>query len=325
MSRFAKRLLLSIAAGMALYAALAVRSDWHKVADRAAAFSPWAALAAAGLAAVNYALRFGKWQFLLGRLAIRVPTGRSLGIFLSGFALTVTPGKVGEVLKSYLLRQSDGVPMARSAPIVVAERITDLVACLVLVLAGMGSFGASRLALLACGIGSAAVVVLVVAVGSRRVGGALIDLAARLPVGARLAPKLREFHEAALTVLAPAPFAVATVISVAAWAMECAAFYVILRGFPGTEASLLLCIFIYALTTIAGAVSPGGLVIQEGAMIGLLVATAHGVDGATASAATIVTRLCTLWFAVAVGVAALVVMEQRLAVDVNDPLARRAE
>ena len=46
-------------------------------------------------------------------------------------------------------------------------------------------------------------------------------------------------------------------------------------------------------------------------MVKLLVTRAFGVTAATAAAATFVTRLCTLWFAVAVGAAALVIMQRR--------------
>ena len=48
------------------------------------------------------------------------------------------------------------------------------------------------------------------------------------------------------------------------------------RTFPGAEASLKLCTFIYAAMTIAGALSflPGGLGVQEGGMVALLVSTA---------------------------------------------------
>jgi uncharacterized protein (TIRG00374 family) len=64
---------------------------------------------------------------------------------------------------------------------------------------------------------------------------------------------------------------------------------------------------IYAATTIAGALSflPGGLGVTEGAMTLLLVQATHGVDSPTAAAATILTRLATLWFAVGLGVIAL--------------------
>src|SRR5207249_4789587 len=89
--------------------------------------------------AINYLLRFLKWELYLRRLGVRIPLSDSFLIFLSGFSLTVTPGKVGEVLKSYLLREAHGVPMARTAPIVVAERLTDLVALALLAVVGVGT------------------------------------------------------------------------------------------------------------------------------------------------------------------------------------------
>src|SRR5207248_2162695 len=87
------------------------------------------------------------WELYLRRLGVRIPLRDSFGIFLSGFSLTVTPGKIGEVLKSYLLREVHGVPMARTAPIVIAERLTDLVALAALALVGVGALaGGERVA-----------------------------------------------------------------------------------------------------------------------------------------------------------------------------------
>ena len=95
MSRLGRGLTLSVAAGVVLYVAAAVWSDWDKVRAHLAVFAWVNALGGLGLACANYGIRFLKWEYLLRRLGIAVPRGRSLGIFLSGFALTVTPGKVG--------------------------------------------------------------------------------------------------------------------------------------------------------------------------------------------------------------------------------------
>jgi uncharacterized protein (TIRG00374 family) len=101
---------------------------------------------------------------------------------------------------------------------------------------------------------------------------------------------------------------------------ECVAFWLVLRGFDGAAASLKLCTFIYATMTIAGALSflPGGLGVQEIGMVKLLIAQAHGVSEPVAAAATFITRLCTLWFAVVVGVIALLIMQRRTRVDLGE-------
>ena len=96
-------------AGALFYVAFACYSGLPKVLASLRVFAWSTALYAVGLAAFNYFLRYLKWELYLRRLGIRVPFVDSITIFLSGFSLTVTPGKVGEVLKSYLLRESHGV------------------------------------------------------------------------------------------------------------------------------------------------------------------------------------------------------------------------
>ena len=137
--KLGRTLALAAAAGALFYVGFAAYSGFHKVMDALARYAWATAAGALTLAAINYLLRFAKWELYLRRLGVRIPIRDSFGIFLSGFSLTVTPGKVGEVLKSYLLREAHGVPMARTAPIVVAERLTDLVALALLALIGVGS------------------------------------------------------------------------------------------------------------------------------------------------------------------------------------------
>lgn len=309
-----RSLALAAASGALFYVGFACYSGLPKVIDALRSYAWSTAAGALILAAINYLLRFLKWELYLRRLGARIPIGDSFGIFLSGFSLTVTPGKVGEVLKSYLLREAHGVPMARTAPIVVAERLTDLIALAALALIGVGALaGGERLAWLALGL----VGVAVACVASERLALGVIDLLGGLPIVGKLAPKLREFYAATRTLLAPTPLVVTTLLSIAAWLCECLAFWLVLRGFSGAEASLKLCTFIYASMTIAGALSflPGGLGVQEIGMVKLLMTQAHGVSAPVAAAATFVTRLCTLWFAVVIGVVALVIMQRRARVD----------
>lgn len=304
MTRLARGLTVSAGAGAATYVGFAAWAGFHRVGAALARFSWTMAAAGLALASLNYLFRFAKWEYFLRRLDVKIPASRSLAIFLSGFSLTVTPGKVGEVLKSYLLRETDGVPMARTAPIVIAERVSDLIALILLAVVGAGALGDSTRILW---IGGAMVAALIAAVAVRPIGETAIALVAKLPAGAKVAPKLREFYQSTRHLLSPAPLTASTAISLCAWACECLAFFVILRGFDGTSVGLLRGTFIYAAMTIAGALSflPGGLGVTEGGMVALLVAGSAGLDQPTAFAATFVTRLCTLWFAVLLGVVAL--------------------
>ena len=318
MGKLLRRLLLALVIGAGLYAVGAAYLGLSAVVDTLGAFAWPRLVPVLALTLGNYLLRYVKWSLYLRVLAIEVPTGRNLIIFLGGLSMTVTPGKVGELLKAYLLRTAQGVPMARSVPVVMAERVTDLLALVLLMLGGIFTFRQGQLAALAVG---GLVLALVGVVSSRRLSLGLLSLLGRLPVLRRFAPKLREFYEATAALFRPAPLLLAALLSVAAWFCECIGFHLVLGGF-GVTATLLLSLFIYAATTIAGLPTPGGLGLTESGMTALLRLTA-GATRPVAGAATLIIRLCTLWFAVLVGVIALVVFRGRvgLADDVADELA----
>jgi uncharacterized protein (TIRG00374 family) len=312
------RILLGLAAGVAVYVAFSIWADARNVGRALASFTWAAALAGLGLAATNYLVRFLRWQYYLRVLELAVPPGESLLVFLGGFALTVTPGKLGEAIKAFLLRESRGIPAARTAPIVIAERFTDLVGLLLLTLAGVFTFAVDRRFLVA-GVLLIGAGLLVVSVES--IAMPVLRLCARVPGLRALAPKLEEFYRSTAALLRPGPLGVGVVISVVAWAFECVAFWLIVRGFPGADVALRTAVFIYATMTVAGALSflPGGLGMTEMGMVGLLVGLGTGTDRSVAAAATFVTRACTLWFAVLVGVVALLIFARRTRVSLTLP------
>lgn len=130
MQPFLRRLVLALLLGVAVYGAFVLYTGYQKLGAALTSYSWWTFVGALGLASFNYGLRFLKWQYYLARLEIRgVRAVDSLLIFLSGFVLTVTPGKLGEVFKSAVLQQTHGVSAARTAPIVVAERLTSRSSC----------------------------------------------------------------------------------------------------------------------------------------------------------------------------------------------------
>jgi glycosyltransferase 2 family protein len=304
------RVALGVAAGVAVYIGFTIWANAGRVGAALASFSWSMAALACLLAAGNYLVRFGRWQYYLRVLGLRIAPRDSLLVFLAGFSLTVTPGKLGEAVKAFLLRASHGIPVARTAPIVIAERVTDLLALLVLALAGVFHFDVDRRFLVA-----AAVLVLggVLVVSIDPLAELALALAARLPVLRRHAPKLRELHASTATLLHPRPLVLATMISSASWFLECLAFWVVVRGFPGVGLDLRAATFIYASMTIAGALSflPGGLGVTEAGMLAMLVRFGTGIDRGQAAAATFVTRATTLWFAVALGLPALVLYTRR--------------
>ena len=128
MNGVARRVLWVTLLAVVLYGVFVVYTGMSQIGSSLQRFR-WSALALAlALASFNYFLRFLKWQYYLTRLEIRgVPWLDSLLVFLTGFVLTITPGKLGEVFKSVVLAKTHGVAVARTAPIVIADRLTDVI------------------------------------------------------------------------------------------------------------------------------------------------------------------------------------------------------
>lgn len=324
-----RRVLVAMLLGVCVYGAFVVYTGLGKIGQALDHFHPSAFAFACVLAFGNYTLRYFKWEFYLARLDIRgVKKIDSYLTFMSGFVLTVTPGKVGEVFKSYILSETHAVPMTKTAPIVVAERATDVIGIVILIVisASLGFSGG----LLWAGIGTGLVLALLVIVGNRRLALGMIGIASRLPgkLGS-LAPKLEAMYESLAMMLRPRNLVLPSVISCAAWLCECLSLWVILGGF-GEPTGIPLATFFYATSTLVGAIVPvpGGLGVTESALMGQMTTMGH-VESSTATAAMILVRFATLWFAVLCGFVALSAIKRRypglLAKDAKDPRTPVAE
>jgi uncharacterized membrane protein YbhN (UPF0104 family) len=297
---------------------MALIGDVRAVRARLGEISPVVVAAALVLASANMALRFARWQGYLRRIGAEVAVGTSFRVYLAGFALTVTPGRMGELVKSWLLRQQAGVPAARTTGAIFAEQVADLVAAVVLTAIGALIYD------LAPTLAISGVIVVVVAVGliwSQRLADLVIAGLVKLPPLRLHHDKLREINASLALLVRPRLLAWAAGLGAGAWLCEALAFALITNAFPGVAVPYGHAALIFAATTVAAALSflPGGLGVSEAALTLLLVRSGHKIDAGTAVAATLVTRLCTLWFNVAIGFVALASLRRRPPANVAPP------
>lgn len=310
MSTLLRRLVAALLIAVAVYGAFVLYTGYHTLKESLSGFRWLAFGGALSLASLNYLLRYFKWEYYLARLAIRgIPKLDSLLVFLSGFVLTVTPGKVGEVFKSAVLHGTHRVPVAQTAPIVIAERLTDVIGVVLLIVLGSAGFpdglpwAAAGAALVAC--------FMIVLLWQTPVLRTLRWLHQKQGLLGRLAPKLEQSWFSLRIVASPSALLVPTLLSTLGWGAEGLALYLIIGGF-GADVPVQLCVFFYATATLAGALVPvpGGLGVAEAMIQEQLVRVGHTPLG-VATASMLLIRLATLWWAVLVGFAALSLLKRR--------------
>lgn len=306
MSKLTRRIAVGVVLGVVVYAGIGLLTDARAVLAQAQTFPVKVFMGALALTLVNYGLRFVKWHLYLLELDIEIPIGESLVVFLAGMVMAVTPGKIGEVLKSFLLRESRGISAARTAPIVVAERMTDLLGMVLIAAVGVVTFDYGQTVL------GATLLLLVVGtfvLNQRHWVLAWLDAIEDWPFVGQFRDELEESYRSMYALVDWPIFGGTTLLSAVAWSMEGIALYWILQGLGGTTATPYEAFFVYSISTIAGAVSflPGGLGVTEGGMI-VLLADVFAIfeERAAATFATYLIRLATLWFGVLVGLGALI-------------------
>ncbi len=307
--RLGRGVVVSALVAAICYFGFSIWAGWRDVLSALGSVGFFGVIAALSLSLVNYGLRFIRWQGYLAALGHPMSPGPSGAIYLSGFAFTTTPGKAGELLRGVFL-VNHGMPMLRAAAAFLSERLSDLVAVVLISLPGLTIMPRGLPVVV---VGLVAVVTLGLTLG---LGDRLNHLASRLEAkrggfvraGARkialLLFEARRCH-------APRATLIATLLSIVAWSAEATAFYLVLRWL-GIETSLWYAMSVYALAMLAGALSflPGGLGGTEAVMVAMLLF--KGAPEPLAVAATIVIRLTTLWFAVALGLVTLLVGQKLL-------------
>jgi uncharacterized protein (TIRG00374 family) len=307
-SSWNKRFFISLILGVGVFLGFSFYADARQIIYAFQAFK-WHYLPLIFLLAVaNYLFRYVKWDYYLSVLDIRVPQKESLAIFLSGLTMAITPAKMGEVLKSYLLKELNGVPISRSAPIVLAERFTDFMSIALLSIFGVTTF---HYGIKTVGLSFGLMGLFMVMVSWPPIPLGLIRFFSKWPLFSQRATKLETAYESISVLMLPKALLWAVLVSCLAWFCECLGFFLVFQGF-NLSYSLNTPVFIYAFSTLIGAVSmlPGGLGATEGSITGLLLLL-H-IPKHLAVASTFIIRICTLWFGVLIGMIVLSATQRKI-------------
>lgn len=246
-----------------------------------------------------YLLRFARWHVLLNDMGHSLPLVQHLRVYLSGLALTTSPGKIGETIRTVLLLPH-GVRVPQSIAAFLADRLSDVLGVALIGVAAGWLIGRHHPALwliLVAGLLGTMLLRTLLRTG-------LWQRASSNPAGrnrlARYAGTLNLPLEAWALLWTAPRVALCIGLAVLAYGLQGLVFhaYVAAVGVPMTVAGSL---FIFASSTLIGAASmiPGGLGAMEASLVYQLVDA--GASQGQAVAATLAIRLSTLWTGMLLG------------------------
>jgi len=316
--KYKRKILFSVVLGALVFLGLSIYANFNELMEAFSLYNWLLFPLILILSLCNYVFRFFRWEYYTKVLDIKVERKLSFLIFLSSFIMSVTPGKIGEVFKSYLLKEQIGTPISKSAPIVFAERITDFLSLVLLSLTGALMFGYGTNFIIGFGV---LFILTVIILSNKKISYSIIGFFEKLKFISKISGKIYTAYDSIYQMVKFKELIITIILSIFAWSFECLSFYLVINGFNVAGAphiDLLIATFVYGFATIAGAVTmlPGGLGATDASITGLLVLLAIPKNIAVAS--TLIIRAATLWFAVVVGIVAVMFYQKVSHKNINE-------
>lgn len=292
---------------LAGFIGMAAVTGWDETRAQLAQVSGGQFLILLVLSLVNYLLRGLRWHVFSRRLGIDVNLLQSIRHFLGGFAMTVTPARVGELVRIRWLRRETGWSIERTIPLMLADRASDL--------AAMGVLLALTLGFSTNGIKGGAPVAALALTGAIVVTRPQI-LAALAKFSYQITGKFaRLFVRVRRAALSLAAFSALGIVlftlllGAVGWVAEGYAFHLLLL-WMSIDIGLAKAVAIFIFSALAGGLTgaPGGVGGAEAAMIALL--SLEGVPLEVSLPATAIIRITTLWFAIGIGLVVFPIAEK---------------
>ena len=336
MKRYRNKVLQGIALAFGVVVVLIVLADGRELLRHLRDFPPLLLVPIFLLKMVNWAFRYMEWHYLLGVVGVKTvthgetspgppPTIRlrdNIPLFIVGFPMAMSPGKAAEVLKAAIVKNLTGTPITRTAPVVLAERVVDGLAVLIIIgIAGLlggdavfkdiQSVDASylRAVLIFTLIAMAA------GIGIIQMKPLALWVIGQIEEIPRIHAPILALYESSYEVLRIKRFIPTVGFGLVAYGTDCIALYIMLRGFgiPGSPELFAQASFILGFAVIVAALSamPGGAGARELSVTALLIGII-GVEDDIAQVTTLMNSFFQVGLGVLVGVVMAIIFRRML-------------
>ena len=296
------KIIIILIAVVGLYAAFFIASDIRIVYDKISNFKIEFLLVIIPLVTTGWFVLFARWHLLLRNSKIFIPKKDSLLIFFSGFALTIIPGKVGELIKSQLLKTKFDVPRSKTVPIVMLEQFYTLIGLVIVSFFGIWFF---ELGAYVIGFFTALLIFAFILISSKKVFNKLITIFEKRKFTSRFVEPLSSSYDIIKKTTRGRITFYATALTVIFWFIEAVVVYLVLLSFGIENIEFLKVIPTYATSLMLGFLSflPMGLGVVEGSLASFF--SLQGIEVSLSLTIVIIIRIFTRWYGVAIGFLAL--------------------
>ena len=296
--KFDNRIIWVVIASVGLYGVFLFFSDFNIISKQISNFKYEFLPLILLLVSISWTPLLVRWQILLKKNHINIPIKKSFLLFLGGMSMTITPGHVGELIKSQLIKTIYNIPRTKTAPIIFVEKFYDLTGAIIASIIGIIILGMDASLIL---ISVSILIVIIFLIYYRPIFEFILKRVTKTKFFSKYSENISDSYEIVRNSTTPQISSISFGLSVLYWIIISVAVHFILLSFGIESISILKTISIYSSSVIIGAISfvPGGLGITEGSLIGLF--SLEGIDISLALILSVMIRILTMWYSVSIG------------------------
>ena len=285
-----------------LYAAFLIASDVSKISEKISSFKIEFLPIIILLVTSGWFILFARWHLLLKNSKIFIPKKDNLVIFFSSFALAVIPGKMGDLIKSQLLKTKFGIPRSRTVPIVMLEQLYTIIGLVFLSFFGIWYF---ELGAYVIGFFTALLIFVFILISSRKTFNKMVSLLGKWKYTSKFVEPLSSSYDTIKTSIKGPMVFYASALTAVFWLIEAIVVYFLLLSFGIDSIEFLKVLSTYTTSLMLGFLSflPMGVGVVEGSLASFF--SLQGIDISLSLTLVVVIRLFTRWYGVIVGFFAL--------------------
>lgn len=308
--KFEKQIIIAVVLGFIVSSSLAIFGNLEQIINQLKTFKYWLVLPIILLTLLNYIFRFFRWQYYLSVIGFskKLKIKDSALIFFAGLSMTITPGKAGEIIKSYFLKKFQKNNISETMPVIVIERFTDGLAALFLMSGGLliNKYGIPFFI-----ITMIFSLLFILMMQNKSICLLILRFLGKIRIFNKYINPLAKFYENSHKIVQWRHLLAGMVLGIIAWGAESYGLFLVLDGI-GIATNLEMfftCMFIFCFSGVIGFATllPAGIGVTEGTTTGLLMLLLT-LNKSQAVSATLIDRLLTLWIGVAIGFVALSIL-----------------
>ena len=246
-----------------------------------------------------YSITSLRQRILLKKIGIVISLKENFLLYLAGLSMIVTPGGLGETIKSYYLKKRFGYGISKTFPLVFVERYQDLITLVIVLSFALIFIQIHEVMILDITV-ICVIIISYIIFRAKKLFVKIINFLKKISRLRKFGDSMSESYEGFYSMTEGKTMIKCAAVGIVSWTLEAIAVYLVFLAFNIDLGFILTTIIAYAAILFGGvSLLPGGVGITEISATTLL--TKEGVELSLATSIIIMMRIVTIWFYTATG------------------------